>query len=270
MGLGVGGAVGVETGAAGSACGDPAGDGLAAGVVVGVGVGAGAGVALTGARGATPVAAGTPSGPCRWIHQKLRAAGAEHQRRRDQEGEVAARGPPRRRARCGGAAHGLRRASGVRLRPPSRGLLLGGRELGEVGQVLRAPLGRALQAPHDRARELARQVGRDFRERGRQLAARAADDHLPGDRARRVDVGLQRGRPPFVALRSGVAGLRRAALGGREVTPEVARDLDPRGLERGEGLAPVVDRVQGLAQPLDEAQPLGERVSPVATRHRAS
>ena len=260
IGVGAGVAVGVGNGTAGSATGDAVGDGSATGVAVG------RGYRGRGGRGGDGRARGHASGRGDAIRSlpldppEAQGRGAEHQQRRDQEGPVAAGRPPRRRALGGGAARGRGRARAVRLRPLSHGLLLGGRELGEVGQVLRAPLRRALQATHDRARELARQVGRDVRQWGRQLAARAADEHLPGDRARRVDVGRRRGRPPFDALRSRIAGLRRAALGAREVAPQVARDLDPGGIERGEELAPVVDRVQGLAQPLDDAQPLGERV----------
>jgi hypothetical protein len=76
VGIGVGavGTVGVETGASGSATGDPAGEGSAMGVAAAVGVGVGAGVAVTGGRAATPLGEGTPSDPCRWIHQRLRAA----------------------------------------------------------------------------------------------------------------------------------------------------------------------------------------------------
>ncbi len=186
--------------------------------------------------------------------------GAEHEHGRDHQGPVAAGRAPRWRALHAGATRGRGGTLGRGLRPSSHGLLLGGRELGEVGEVLRAPLRRALETAHDRARELARQVGRDVRERGRQLAARAADEHLPGDGTCRVDVGLRRGRAPLDALRSRVAGLRRAALGPRQVAAEVVPDLDVRGLERGEDLPPVVHRVQGLAQPLDEAQPVGEGV----------
>jgi hypothetical protein len=76
IGVGAGASVGagIAVGTAGSATGDPAGDGSAKGVAVGLGIGVGAGVAATGGRAATPPGAGTPSDPCRWIHQRLRAA----------------------------------------------------------------------------------------------------------------------------------------------------------------------------------------------------
>ena len=73
---------------------------------------------------------------------------------------------------------------------------------------------------------------------------------------RRVDVGLGRGRPALEPLGGRVAGLRLAALRPREVARQVGAELDAGRVERGEHLAAVVHRVQGLAQPLDEAEPL--------------
>ena len=139
--------------------------------------------------------------PAARIHQIAGGGGGDDEQRGDQReacgcGTAASGacapgvGPGRGRARLGGEP-----------RPALQALLVGGGELGEVGEVLRPPLRGPLQAAHHGARDLAWQVRRHVVERRRQLAARAADERLPGDGARRVDVGLGRGRPPLQALR---------------------------------------------------------------------
>jgi hypothetical protein len=117
--------------------------------------------------------------------------GENHQQRRDEQGQVAAGLPLGRHSQRGSAARGRGCALGDGLPSPPHGLLVGGRELGEVVRSTGATGRRS--GTHDRARE-ARGGQGDVREgagnspHGRPVSTSPAS-------APAVDVGRLRWRP---------------------------------------------------------------------------